>query len=65
MVKNLTPCPNAGICAAFCYAKSGTFMFKNVRKAHREKLELVLFEPLKWIDMMNQSSPNLSIMESI
>lgn len=45
-------CPNAGICAAFCYAKNGTYLFKNVRKAHIEKLELVLNRRLEWIDMM-------------
>jgi len=31
-------CPNAGACAAFCYAKNGTYLFSNVRKAHIEKL---------------------------
>jgi len=47
-------CPNAGICAAFCYAKNGTFMFSNVRKAHIEKLELVLNNREKWIELINQ-----------
>ena len=46
-------CPNAGICAAFCYAKSGTFMFSNVKKAHTEKLELVLNNRRKWIELIN------------
>lgn len=46
-------CPNAGICAAFCYAKNGTFMFSNVRKAHTEKLELVLNEREKWLELIN------------
>jgi hypothetical protein len=35
-------CPNAGVCGALCYAKSGTYNFKNVKKAHLEKLELAL-----------------------
>jgi hypothetical protein len=35
-------CPNAGVCAAFCYAKSGTYQFKNVKAAHMEKLMLAL-----------------------
>jgi hypothetical protein len=35
-------CPNAGVCGAFCYAKTGTYQFSNVKKAHLEKLELVL-----------------------
>lgn len=47
-------CPNAGICAAFCYAKNGTFMFSNVRKAHIEKLELVLNNREKWIELINE-----------
>ena len=47
-------CPNAGVCAAFCYAKNGTFMFSNVRKAHTEKLELVLNERGKWLVLINE-----------
>tara|TARA_R110000823_G_scaffold189959_1_gene321723 strand:- start:126 stop:827 length:702 start_codon:yes stop_codon:yes gene_type:complete len=47
-------CPNAGVCAAFCYAKNGTFMFSNVRKAHTEKLELVLNNREKWIELINE-----------
>ncbi len=47
-------CPSAGICAAFCYAKNGTYNFSNVRKAHIEKLELVLNEPIKWKSLMNE-----------
>jgi hypothetical protein len=45
-------CPSAGICAAFCYAKHGTFKFKNVLKSHTEKLELVLNNRAKWKEMM-------------
>ena len=46
-------CPSAGICAAFCYAKNGTYLFSNVRKAHIEKLELVLNRRQEWIQLMN------------
>jgi hypothetical protein len=46
-------CPNAGICAKFCYAKTGTYMFSNVKKSHLEKLELVLNDLQLWEDMMN------------
>jgi hypothetical protein len=46
-------CRNAGICGAFCYAKTGTFQFSNVKRAHLEKLELVLNQREKWIEMMN------------
>jgi hypothetical protein len=45
-------CPNAGICAKFCYAKNGTYLFRNVKKAHIEKLELVLNHRDLWIEMM-------------
>ena len=51
--KKFNTCPNAGICAAFCYAKSGTFMFSNVRKAHTEKLEMVLNNMGEWASEMN------------
>lgn len=47
-------CPNAGICGAFCYAKSGRWNFSNVKKAHIEKLEFVLNDPDKWEEAMNQ-----------
>jgi hypothetical protein len=46
-------CPNAGVCAAFCYAKNGTYMFSNVKKSHIEKLELVLYRRQEWIELMN------------
>lgn len=42
-------CPNAGACAGFCYAKTGTFKFSNVLKAHIEKLEKVLYDRETWL----------------
>jgi hypothetical protein len=51
-------CPNAGICAGFCYAKNGTYNFKNVKKAHIEKLELVLYNREGWIKLMNEELSN-------
>lgn len=36
----LKTCPNAGLCAAGCYARSGTYLFSNVQRAHEEKLAL-------------------------
>jgi hypothetical protein len=45
-------CPNAGVCASFCYAKTGTFMFSNVRTAHISKLLLVLNHREQWKNMM-------------
>ena len=46
-------CPNASACAAFCYAKNGTYKFKNVLKSHIEKLELVLNDLPKFKNLMN------------
>lgn len=34
----LKTCPSAGVCAAGCYARSGTYRFSNVAKAHEAKL---------------------------
>lgn len=45
-------CPNAGICAGFCYAKNGTYMFPEVIKAHTQKLEFVLFHREEWKNAM-------------
>lgn len=45
-------CPNAGVCGAFCYAKTGMFMFPNVKQSHMEKLDLVLNHRSKWKQMM-------------
>lgn len=52
-------CPNAGVCGAFCYAKTGTFQFSNVKRAHVEKLMLVLndlpeFERLMHSELMHK-----------
>lgn len=35
-------CPNAGRCAAGCYAKSGTYRFKNVASKYEARLQLAL-----------------------
>lgn len=32
-------CPNAGVCAAGCYARQGTYMFSNVAKKHAANYE--------------------------
>lgn len=36
----LKTCPNAGLCAAGCYARSGTYRFSHVVSSHEEKLKL-------------------------
>lgn len=45
-------CPNAGVCGAFCYAKTGTYMFRNVKAAHMAKLDLVLNKRAHWLNLM-------------
>jgi hypothetical protein len=47
-------CPNAGVCGAFCYAKTGTYMFRNVKKAHMQKLDLVLNRRKEWLSLMTE-----------
>jgi len=46
--KNHVTCPSAGICANLCYARSGTFNFSNVKKAHVAKLEMLLNDLSGW-----------------
>jgi hypothetical protein len=50
--ERVNTCPQAGICAALCYAKSGTYNFSNVKAAHIEKLELVYNTPLLFHTLM-------------
>ena len=38
-------CPNAGICAQFCYALNGTYLFSNVKASHKANLDYVLNQP--------------------
>lgn len=45
-------CPNAGVCAQYCYARNGTYLFSNVMKAHMTNLTRVLDDRQQWqIDM--------------
>jgi hypothetical protein len=43
-----TTCPNAGVCAAACYAKAGRWRFKTVLAAHTRKLMMVLNDLPGW-----------------
>jgi hypothetical protein len=45
---NFVTCPNAGICANLCYARSGTFQFSNVKAAHLRNLEATLYNLSGW-----------------
>jgi len=44
---NFVTCPNAGVCANLCYARSGTYRFSNVYAAHLRNLEAT-FDLLGW-----------------
>jgi hypothetical protein len=46
--KNFLTCPNAGVCAQLCYARSGTYNFSNVKAAHTRNLELTLDDLQGW-----------------
>ena len=45
---NFNVCPNAGACASFCYARNGTYLFKNVRGRHIQNLEYTLYHLEEW-----------------
>ena len=45
-------CPNAGACATVCYARNGTYRFRNVADAHRRNLTTYLDDPETWVQMM-------------
>jgi hypothetical protein len=41
-------CPEAGACAALCYARNGTYLFPAVRAAHERNLRMVLDHLEEW-----------------
>lgn len=43
-------CPNAGVCAQFCYARSGTYRFSNVLASHTANLTRYLDDRREWIE---------------
>lgn len=47
-------CPQAGICAQFCYARNGTYLFPAVKAAHVSNLMRYLDDPNKWQSEMIQ-----------
>lgn len=38
----LATCPNAGVCASGCYAKSGAYLFSNVANAYETRFKVTL-----------------------
>lgn len=51
-VTGLKTCPNAGSCAAGCYARMGTYRFNNVAKKHEQNL--VLSQSAEFVTLMIQ-----------
>lgn len=47
-------CPNAGVCSALCYARTGRYKFNNVISAHTRNLETYLRDPAKWQEKLLQ-----------
>lgn len=45
---NVNVCPQAGACKDFCYARNGTYLFSNVRRAHMDNLEYVMKDLAGW-----------------
>jgi hypothetical protein len=45
-------CPSAMACAKLCYARKGTYRFKNVRAKHVRNLEMVLNDIDVWEEQM-------------
>ncbi|MFB7836018.1 hypothetical protein [Streptomyces sp. NPDC056056] len=50
--RNINVCPQAGVCAKFCYALDGAYRYPNVRQRHENNLRLVLDTPLVWQERM-------------
>lgn len=47
-------CPHAGICAQYCYARNGTYMFPAVVEAHTRNLKMLLDDPKRWLSAMTR-----------
>lgn len=45
-------CPSAGVCAQFCYARTGAYRFSNVLRAHVANLDRVLADVDVWVSDM-------------
>ncbi|MEU6352161.1 hypothetical protein ABZ896_22975 [Streptomyces sp. NPDC047072] len=51
---NFNVCPQAGVCAQLCYARVGTYRFKNVRAAHIRNLLLCRDSPEEFEKKMTE-----------
>jgi hypothetical protein len=46
--RNFNVCEQAGACATVCYARNGTYLFRNVKGKHMSNLEWVLDDLIGW-----------------
>jgi hypothetical protein len=46
--RTVATCPQAGACAALCYARNGTYRFPKVKAAHARNLKMVLDDLDGW-----------------
>lgn len=46
--RRISTCPSAGICARFCYARNGTYLFSNVLAAHTRNLQMIIDDRDEW-----------------
>lgn len=49
---HMNVCPNADACASFCYARNGTYNFRNVKQRHVANLEYTLNYPEQFKEQM-------------
>jgi len=47
--RKMNVCPSAMSCSKLCYARKGTYRFRNVMARHRANLELTLEHPELWM----------------
>ena len=52
--KFVSTCPNADACANLCYARNGTYRFKNVKAAHLRNLEMLIDDLGAWQQLMRE-----------
>ncbi|MGP3953450.1 GP88 family protein [Streptomyces sp. 7N604] len=50
--RTINVCPQAGVCAKFCYALENAYRYPSVRAAHLRNLLMVLETPLVWKERM-------------
>lgn len=50
--RTIKTCPAAGVCALACYARNGTYNFRNVAERHRQNLEYVEDDLPGWTRQM-------------